>query len=199
MFEAILAGGSALSGLVQGVMNRDSQSATNAANERIADKNTAFQERMSNTAHQREVNDLKAAGLNPNLSAGGNGASTPSGSTAQLTAPQIQLPDMMAYGVSLKQLDIADKRLKLDEAANAAGIAKTLSDTELNKMKKILAQKGLIRAEMEGEASTLLKQGIKYLKDSWKKNTAPNPAEKYMQDYMHDFTEKQRNPLQRKP
>lgn len=45
--------------------------------------NRDWQKMMSDTAHQREVRDLMAAGLNPVLSAmGGNGASTPSGATA---------------------------------------------------------------------------------------------------------------------
>lgn len=147
---------------------------TNRENRQIADANTQFQERMSNTAHQREVQDLKAAGLNPILSAGGNGASTPSGSTATMEAPQISMPDFMSYGISLKQLEQTDQKLAIDKQNSAASIAKTLSDTDLNKMKKIMLQKGMIRAELEGEASGVLRNVIKFLKDSVKKPSLKN-------------------------
>ena len=63
-----------------------------------AQKNRDFQAEMSNTAHQREVKDLQAAGLNPLLSAN-SGASTPSGSMAQTfdkSTAEMQRAQMMA-------------------------------------------------------------------------------------------------------
>lgn len=72
MWPAIIGAGASLLG---GFLARD-------ASAKAAERQMDFQKDMSGTAHQREVADLRAAGLNPILSAtGGMGASTPPGAS----------------------------------------------------------------------------------------------------------------------
>lgn len=80
-FTAIAGGGSTVLDFVGGLIG-------NSSARKEAKRNREFQERMSSTAHQREVADLKAAGLNPMLSGmGGSGSSTPGGSQAAQSNP----------------------------------------------------------------------------------------------------------------
>lgn len=68
LLPAIVSGGASLLG---GVLQ-------NSSAKSIATNNNATAIELANTAHQREVKDLLAAGLNPMLSAGGSGSPTPS-------------------------------------------------------------------------------------------------------------------------
>lgn len=71
--------------IISGVLGFMGQKETNAQNMQLSQDQMRFQADMSNTAHQREVADLRAAGLNPILSGtGGAGASAPVGSAAKM-------------------------------------------------------------------------------------------------------------------
>jgi len=64
------------------------QQDTNSANAAMSQQQMDFQERMSNTAYQRQVKDMEAAGLNSMLAyIKGGGASSPSGSMATYQNP----------------------------------------------------------------------------------------------------------------
>lgn len=126
---ALSAGVSTAGQLYANRANRKAQQAINDQALNVAAINNATQIDMANTAHQREVADLRKAGLNPILSAGGSGASVPQLSAPNLGTPKVDNPvsdaahsagQLSRYvGSSLANLQ-ADTEVKQNTAENLA-------------------------------------------------------------------------------
>lgn len=132
-----------LGGMLSYGMDKASAERENTWSRQAAATQMDFQERMSNTAYQRAVADMKAAGINPMMAAMHGGASSPAGAgftgakTAAFHMPSASGSAQLQTAAQVQLLDAqADKtRAEADEVrertpTHAANINRTIADTE---------------------------------------------------------------------
>lgn len=124
-----------------------------------AQKQMDFQERMSSTAHQREMADMAKAGLNPILSGKYGGSSTPSGAAANVdlgfdkaAASALQAMQIKS-NMALQNAQANQLNSSADLNSAQASVVRNSADANLEKtsveIQKILADTDVSNKQME--------------------------------------------------
>lgn len=131
-------GGSLIGGIASLIGGREA----NAANAQLSRDQMDFQQRMSNTAHRREVADLRAAGLNPILSATkGQGATTPTGAQAKMENVIAPAVTTALDGLRMRtEAATAASQIGLQQAQGAAAVASAKRDAATAKQTEVSTQ-----------------------------------------------------------
>lgn len=120
--------------------NKEIADAANAASAKQAKEQMEFQERMSDTAYQRGMEDMRKAGLNPILAYSQGGASAPSGAQGSVTAARMEAPRITGLASSAASAANTALQMRRDDSsialqdqqknATAAQTQKTVAETE---------------------------------------------------------------------
>lgn len=123
----------AVASIIGGLLSKRGQADANEQNVQLGREQMAFQERMSGTAYQRAVEDMKKAGINPMLAASQGGASTPVGSSPRVENVGSAMVGgaVSSAGQAMQTLQgvQAVKQSQAQEDALRAQTAKTESET----------------------------------------------------------------------